>query len=120
MEVANRSVESGKKVADEFGIPVVRSHWKEVAESPDIDAIVIGTWPYLHCPASCMALESGKHVLCEARMSMNYDEALTMLQTSRVHSQLVTQVVPAPFTFKIDKIELDQEIRPHQLDLHEQ
>jgi predicted dehydrogenase len=63
IEVANRSMESGKKVADEFGIPVVRSDWKEVVESQDIDAVVIGTWPYLHCPASCLALESGKHVL---------------------------------------------------------
>ena len=103
MEVANRSVESGKKVADEFGIPVVRSNWKEVAESPDIDAIVIGTWPYLHCPASCLALESGKHVLSEARMAMNYAEALTMLQVSKDRPHLVAQLVPAPFTFRLDK-----------------
>jgi predicted dehydrogenase len=103
IEVANRSMESGKKVADEFGIPVVRSHWKEVAESPDIDAVVIGTWPYLHCPASCLALESGKHVLCEARMSMNYDEAMTMLQASKDRPHLVAQLVPAPFTLAIDK-----------------
>ena len=103
MEVANRSVLSGKKVAEEFGIPVVRSDWKEVAESPDIDAVVIGTWPYLHCPASNLALQSGKHVLSEARMAMNYDEALTMLQCSKDHPQLVAQLVPAPFTFGVDK-----------------
>ncbi len=103
MEVANRSVESGKKVADEFGIPVVRSDWKEVAQSPDLDAVVIGTWPYLHCPASCLALESGKHVLSEARMAMNYDEALTMLQASKDRPHLVAQLVPAPFTFGVDK-----------------
>jgi predicted dehydrogenase len=36
-------------------------------------------------------------------MSMNYDEAMTMLQTSRDHPQLVAQLVPAPFTFAIDK-----------------
>ena len=46
---------------------------------PDIDAIVIGTWPYLHCPITLAALEAGKHVLTEARMSMNAAEAHRML-----------------------------------------
>jgi predicted dehydrogenase len=103
VEVANRSVQSGKKVADDFSIPVVRSDWKEVATSPDIDAVVIGTWPYLHCPTTCLALQSGKHVLSEARMAMNYDEARTMLQCSKDHPHLIAQLVPAPFTFGVDK-----------------
>ncbi|NIQ01258.1 MAG: Gfo/Idh/MocA family oxidoreductase, partial [Nitrospinaceae bacterium] len=103
LEVANRTVESGQKVAADFHIPRVRTSWKEVATSPDLDAVVIGTWPYLHCEATCLALDSGKHVLCEARMAMNTAEALKMLETSRKHPDRVAQLVPAPFTFHVDR-----------------
>ncbi|MEE9258443.1 MAG: Gfo/Idh/MocA family oxidoreductase, partial [Nitrospinaceae bacterium] len=107
LEVANRSTDSGKAAAEEFSIPHVRSSWREVATSGDIDAVVIGTWPYLHCEAACLALESGKHVLCEARMAMDAKEAGKMLAVSAKHPNLVAQLVPAPFTLGIDKAVAD-------------
>ena len=103
LEVANRSLNSAKDVADTFGIPHVRDSWRDVATSKNIDAVVIGTWPYLHCEATCLALESGKHVLCEARMAMDAREAEQMLAVSRQHPQCVAQLVPAPFTLGIDQ-----------------
>ena len=56
VSVCNRSAESSDRVAKEFGIPRVCQHWKELVESSDIDAVVIGTWPYLHCPVTLAAL----------------------------------------------------------------
>ena len=103
VEVANRSTTSSQKVAEEFGIRKIRSSWEEVATSDAVDAVMIGTWPYLHCEASCTALEAGKHVLCEARMAMNADEAGRMLESSRSHPDLVAQLVPAPFTLRVDQ-----------------
>ena len=47
--VANRSRESGRRVADAFNIPKVYDSWRELLEDPDIDAVCIGTWPYMHC-----------------------------------------------------------------------
>ena len=47
--VSNRSIASGKKIAEEFGIQNVYGNWIEVMEDPEIDAICIGTWPYMHC-----------------------------------------------------------------------
>ncbi len=101
-EVANRSPASAQKVADEFQIPTVRNHWHDIIESKDVDAVVIGTWPNLHREASCMALQAGKHVLCEARMAMDEAEARTMLQTSYQHPESVVQIVPSPFTLHVD------------------
>ena len=43
--VANRSVESGQRAADELGIPHVCGSWQELVAAPDVDAVVIGTWP---------------------------------------------------------------------------
>src|SRR5947208_2866597 len=64
---------------------------------PGIDAIIIGTWPYLHCEITLATLAAGKHVLTEARMAMNAAEAHRMLGASRRHEKLVTQIVPSPF-----------------------
>jgi len=104
VEVANRTPASAQKVADEFQIPTVRNHWQEVIESEDVDAIVIGTWPDLHCEATCAALQANKHVLCEARMAMNEVEARTMLQTAYKNPVNVAQIVPSPFTLHVDSI----------------
>ena len=101
-EVANRSSASAQKVADAFQIPTVRNHWHDIIESKDVDAVVIGTWPDLHCEATCMALQAGKHVLCEARMAMDEADARAMLQASYKHPKCVVQIVPSPFTLHAD------------------
>lgn len=100
--VANRSRESGRRVAEQFGIPHVAAHWREVVSHPEVDAVVIGTWPYLHCAVTVGALHAGKHVMCEARMAMNAAEARQMLRVSRMHPELVAQIVPSPMTLGVD------------------
>ena len=101
--VCNRSRASSEAVAAEFGIPRVFDDWRKLAEDPDIDAVVIGTWPYMHGPVSLAALEAGKHVLCEARMAMSAREAHDMLRAARSRPHLVAQVVPSPFSLKVDR-----------------
>lgn len=100
--VVNRSHTSSKRVAEQFGIPMVYEDWREAVEDEESDAVVIGTWPYLHAPIAIAALEAGKHVLCEARMAMNLQEARAMLEASRNNPDLIAQIVPAPMTFKVD------------------
>lgn len=103
VSVCNRSRESSEKVAEEFNIPTVYEHWWDLVRADDTDAIVIGTWPYLHCPATLMALRSNKHVMTEARMAMNVREAQRMLRASQARPHLVTQIVPSPFTLEADR-----------------
>jgi predicted dehydrogenase len=100
--VANRSKESGERVAKEFGIARVHDDWRQVVEAKDVDAICIGTWPYMHRELTMAALTAGKHVLCEARMAMNAAEGRQMLAASRKAPQLVAQLVPAPHTLETD------------------
>jgi predicted dehydrogenase len=101
--VANRSLESGEKAAAEFGIDRVHEHWTDLIDDLDIDAICIGTWPYMHAAVTTAALEAGKHVLTEARMAMDADEARGMLAASRERPDLVSMIVPSPFTFAVDR-----------------
>lgn len=100
--VANRSVASAQAVAAEFGISGVARHWREVVAAPDVDAVVIGTWPYLHAEVACAALATGKHVLTEARMAANLVQAETMFAAARARPELVAQIVPAPMSLDFD------------------
>ena len=101
--IANRSLASGRKVADAFNIPGVAEHWTAIIDDENIDAVCIGTWPYMHATLTIAALEAGKHVLCEARMAMNAAEAQAMLDVSRWHPALVAQIVPSPMTLPFDR-----------------
>ncbi len=101
--VANRTPELAKKVADEFGIPKIAADWTEILADDGVDAVCIGTWPYMHEQLTIAALQAGKHVLCEARMAMNVAQARAMLKESRRHPGLTAQIVPAPHTLAFDK-----------------
>lgn len=100
--VCNRSRASSERVAKEFGIRKIYENWQEVIADPDSNAVVIGTWPYLHCRATLAALAAGKHVMCEARMAMDAAEARAMRDAARDKPHLVAQVVPSPFTLRVD------------------
>jgi len=102
VSVCNRSRESSARVARQFGIPKVYEHWQDLVAAKDVDAIVTGTWPNLHCPVTLEALAAGKHVLTEARMARNLKEAQAMLAAAQQRPRLVAQVVPAPFTLRVD------------------
>ncbi|MCB0064280.1 MAG: Gfo/Idh/MocA family oxidoreductase [Caldilineaceae bacterium] len=101
--VCNRSRESGERVASQFDIPHVYEDWMALINAPEVDAVMIGTWPYMHCRLTLAALEADKHVMCEARMAMNAEEAHRMLNAARMKPNLVTQIVPSPFTLRVDK-----------------
>jgi predicted dehydrogenase len=102
VSVANRSHASGERVAQQFNIPTVYDTWQELVAAPDTDAIVIGTWPYLHCPVTLAALAANKHVLTEARMATSAAEARAMLAAARLHPDRTCMVVPSPFSFAVD------------------
>ena len=94
--VCNRTRASGQKAADEFGIARVFDDWRELVAADEVDAVCVGTWPYLHCDISIATLEAGKHILTEARMAMDLSEARRM-QAAAQASDRVAMIVPAPF-----------------------
>jgi predicted dehydrogenase len=106
--VCNRRPASTAGAAREFAIPRTYERWQDLVANPEIDAIVIGTWPYLHCPITLAALEAGKHVLTEARMCLNAAEAHRMLSAACRHPTLVTQIVPSPYGLKGHEVMRDR------------
>lgn len=99
--IANRSLESGQRIADAFGLKA------EISTDPlaliarsDIDAVMIGTWPYQHCDYAIASLEAGKHTFVQARMAMNLEEARRMEAVAASNPQLVAQICPSPMALK--------------------
>lgn len=101
--VANRTRASAERAAREFHIPDVCDSWQELITRNDLDAVLIGTWPYLHCEVSVAALEAGKHVFCQARMARNLDEAQRMVAAAR-KACLVTALCPVPIGMSVDNL----------------
>ncbi|MFL5330542.1 MAG: Gfo/Idh/MocA family protein [Gemmataceae bacterium] len=98
--VCNRRRESTAAAAKEYGIAKTFERWQDLIEDSDVDAVMVGTWPYLHCPIVLAALEADKHVLTEARMSLNAAEARVMFEASQRKPKIVCQIVPSPFGLK--------------------
>ena len=101
--VANRSLESSERAAAQFGISRAYESWEALIDADGIDAVLIGTWPYMHRDITLAALESGRHVLCQARMAMNAAEAREMLAASQRHPNLICQLVPSSSGYSIDR-----------------
>ena len=101
--VANRSLESSKRAAAELSIPQGYADWQQLLAAKNIDAVLIGTWPYMHRAVTLAALDGGRHVLCQARMANDSAEARDMLAASQRHSNLVCQLVPSSGTYRIDR-----------------
>ncbi|MBI2299355.1 MAG: Gfo/Idh/MocA family oxidoreductase [Armatimonadetes bacterium] len=101
--VSNRSRESAEAVAAEWRIPNVVDDWRELVRRPDIDIVVVGTWPYMHRDITAAALAAHKHVFCQARMTMNHADARHMYELSRLTDR-VTAICPPPTVMPVDPL----------------
>src|SRR6476646_8820095 len=103
MAVSNSSYESSEKFCQEnapHATPM--QNWADLLSLPEIDIVWIGTPPYMHSAITVSALEAGKHVFCQARMSMDLAEAEEMLAASKRYPELVTMLCPPPFGLRGD------------------
>jgi len=96
LAVSNRTLDSSQAVCDAFGIPDAMDDWHALLDRNDIDAVFIGTWPYLHRDACVEALKKGKHVFVQARMADTLDNARAMVEADAAHPKQVTMICPPP------------------------
>ena len=75
--------------ATEFGARECFSSAEELITSHDIDAVYLATPVNLHCAHTLLALENGKHVLCEKPMAMNVSECDRMVEAAERSGKLL-------------------------------
>jgi predicted dehydrogenase len=121
--VSNSTYESAERFCSEY-LPqaVPMQNWADLLSLDDLAIIWIGTPPYMHSAVTLSALEAGKHVFCQARMSMDLAEAEEMMAVSRRNPELVTMLCPPPHGMRGDllvkKLLAENYIgRPHHIRL---
>lgn len=73
-----------KEKGEKYGITrLYTDEAKMLAELPEIDAVSVCTWNSAHAPCTIMALNAGKHVLCEKPMATNAKEAQAMIDAAK-------------------------------------
>jgi predicted dehydrogenase len=80
---ANWRPESLARLAERHSIPATTLRWQDLAESSDLDAVVIATPNALHAEQAVACLEAGKHVLVEKPMATSVAECDHMVSAAR-------------------------------------
>jgi predicted dehydrogenase len=75
--------ERAKAFAESASISVATSDLKDVLANKEIAAVHICTPNVDHFPMSMAAIEAGKAVLCEKPLTMNVDEARTLVEAAK-------------------------------------
>ena len=73
--IASRDLAKAQAVALDFGIDKAFGSYKALLADPSIDAVYIPLPNHLHVPFAVLALEAGKHVLCEKPIALSASEA---------------------------------------------
>jgi predicted dehydrogenase len=81
--VANWRPDSLAAFAARHGGPRTTTDWRELAEDPDLDGVIVATPNALHAEQAIACLHAGKRVLVEKPMARTLAEAERMLEAAR-------------------------------------
>jgi predicted dehydrogenase len=71
-----------QRASQQSGVAACYNDYKEVMKRDDVNAVIIATPNVLHAPIALAAIATGKHVLCEKPIAMNFAEALQMFRAA--------------------------------------
>jgi predicted dehydrogenase len=93
--VGSRSTGSAEAFAQEYGGPECRPHgsYADLVADPDVDVVYVATPHALHVNNSRMALEAGKHVLCEKPLTINTAEAEGLVRLAREQDRFLMEAM---------------------------
>lgn len=81
--VASRTDASATAFAERFGIPRAYGNWAGLVADEEVDVVYVATPHSAHREATALALEAGKHVLCEKAFTINEREARELVKLAR-------------------------------------
>jgi predicted dehydrogenase len=79
--VVDRNQQKAAALGEPLGAKI-GTDWRPVVVDPQVDIVVVLTYPDSHAPISIAALEAGKHVLCEKPLTRTLDEARALVEVA--------------------------------------
>jgi D-xylose 1-dehydrogenase (NADP+, D-xylono-1,5-lactone-forming) len=87
--VASRDISKATNLSPER----VYDNYDELINDPKVDAIYISLPNNFHAPIASRALRSGKAVLCEKPLTMNYQESLELVGLAALSKSLLVEAI---------------------------
>ena len=87
--VASRDISKATNLSPER----VYDNYDELINDPKVDAIYISLPNNFHAPIASRALNSGKAVLCEKPLTMNYQESLELVEAAALSKSLLVEAI---------------------------
>lgn len=67
----------------EWSLDWTTADYRDICSDPSVDAVIIASPNFTHCPIALAAAENGKHILCEKPLGLNAAEVRTMYHAAR-------------------------------------
>ncbi|MGB4609628.1 MAG: Gfo/Idh/MocA family oxidoreductase [Saccharofermentanales bacterium] len=91
--IASRDYDKAKEFATEYKYEKAYGSYEEMAADPQLDLVYIATPHSHHYKCAKLALNAGKHVLCEKSFTVNADQARKIIKLAKEKGLLITEAI---------------------------
>ena len=97
MAVASRSIQKAIAFKDEFKVPTAFDSYEALFKCEEVEVVYIALPHTEHLKWSIMAMEHGKHVLCEKPLGVNLGQVQQMINASKKHNVFLMEALWSRF-----------------------
>ena len=91
--VGSRRLDAARAFADEFGGVTAHGSYEDLVADPNVDVVYVASPHALHLAHVRLALEAGKHVLCEKPVTVHVADAEEMIALAREHGRFLMEAM---------------------------
>jgi len=110
--VASRSLERAAEFAGKHDIGKAYGSYEELARDENVEVVYVSTLHPTHAPLCKLALNHGKHVLCEKPMTMNLKDTKELFELAKAKGLFIMEVSERNFVNPSTSYPLVQLSRP--------
>ena len=100
--VAARDKDRADDFAQKLNIATAYGSYEELVSDPNVDIVYVGTKTFMHKEHTLLAIEAGKHVLCEKPLASNSEEAEEMYAAAKSKGVMLQDAMWTRFFPAID------------------
>lgn len=97
LAIGSRKLENAQSFANQYGFECAYGSYEALVQDPDIDIIYIATPHPYHLENTLLAIEHGKHVLCEKPLAINTSQAQQMIDAANAKGVFLMEALWSRF-----------------------